>query len=525
MADWTASFKLPKFSDEQFKEQHAKYVEKNGYTVTIPAWDDVIHIKSFPPMTDDEKKLWTGDVLASEIPDVEKTGTEIAQELLAGKTTVSSTRRPTAAEQSAYKKALKLQIPEERRSEIQAEKDKKKARYVAMLGSPAPEILRSVGSIAVAVDNAQDAMATLAAIGMVTGALAGETTAAFLAGPVGWLAGGAALLNMINPMSVMKWPVSRTVAGRAAKRDLEKLTDKNPFSKKAKAKTTAKMKTYMPGMSTAIEALQVTDNLFGVGISLGPIVGVAQDALSGMVRQIGGAQVTYKLPPNPLPDHATVASMALKAQAVIHGIPWFSDLDDEVMSFISANLALQVVTPYLQDWNPMTEIEDLTNVEIQAPRPADVLTLEIIAEMGHNIDDVCNWPQNGEQWITLGELQEKTAPQATANLNHFAEENPNSALAFLAAQNAHDFTLGTIEAIEGPGSVYVEYSHTERTLMIILDNGWIYPDNITAEQIQKFEEWVYTHEYMDTQPSYQDIARYAEIFCGFKWVRSPDETR
>lgn len=543
MADWTAPFRLPKWTDEKFEKQKAAYNKKYGYHVTVPGISDIIQLNPFKPMTEKETKLWTGDVKASEIPSVPLTAEEIDTWIKTKKGSPPKTRRPTDEEQRQYKKDLKLQIPEERREEIRVEKQRKADRFVAMLASPAPKILRSAGSVMVALDNAQDAIATAGVLGMIAGSVLGPAAAAMLAGPVGVLGGAAALLSAINPMSYMKWPKGRTAKGRAMKRDLEKWSDKNPFSKKARCKTAAKMKKFRPGFSNLVEALQVTQNIFGIGLCLGPIMGVAQDILSGVVRQWGGAQVDYKLTPDkyrqeaarpspvkpvkitrdppPTPKHVQNMMRDLKSFNAAFATPWHSDVLEQSTLLIAANLSIQVVTPYLAEWSAFDQVENLADMMVEAPRPTDVLTIEAIEEAGYTIDQVCNWPQNGERWITLGDLFDATWQQAAENLTHFGQANKNSELAYAAIQNAHDFALGTIEAIEGPGSVQVEYSHTERLILTILMNGWEYPKDITPAQIQKFEDWVEVHEYMNTQPTSKDIWRYAETFCGFHWATSP----
>lgn len=525
MADWTAPFKLPTFTDDAYEAQKEAYTKARGYTITMPAWDDVIILKPFPPMTEKEIKLWTGKIPAAEIPDVPRTGEEIAALLKAGKHKVSATRRPNAEEIKEYRKNMKLQIPLERRQEIEKEKNRKKDRVVAMLASPSPRIARNAGSIMVALDNAQDALSTLACIGMIAGVVGGAATAAALAGPVGIIGGAAALLNLINPMSRLKGLAGKASTGRKAKKDVEKFSDRNPFSKKGRAKIAKNISKFKPGMSHVIEALQVTQNIFGVGISLGPITGFIQDVIFGTARAIGGAKVTVKTPPPPLAPYAAKAAKALKSLAILQSYKWKSDMSEEGQGMVAANLALQAMTPWIQLWNPFEQVEDLANCEIEAPRPEDPLTIEIFEELGLMDADIFNWPQNGQRWISLGDLQEATAQQATDNLVHFAEENAHSPEAFLAVQSAHDFALGTIEAIEGPGSVAIEYSQIERIIMIILDNGWAYPDDITDAQREKFEEWCYVHEYMNTHPTSKDISRYAQVFCGFSWVRSPDELR
>ena len=525
MADWAGPFHLPKFTKEEFDERKRKYNEKYGYTVTVPAFKDIIHLFPFPPMTEHETALW---------------------------------------------KARKYEeIPPGRLEQIRDEKARKKAKFLAMMSSPSPKILRSAGAILTSLDDLQDAVSTLACIGLITAAVIGGTTAAVLAGPLGWVVGASALLNLVNPFSRLRGRKKKAYTGRAAKKEAEKLTDKNPFSKKARIKATGwwphmpppegmtirpgtvwpkgwepgdkfpkgvkiakgtkipwgKIKNFSPTMGNAIEALQVTDNIWGYGVCIGPIMGFVQDVLSAKVRMEMGQKVKIELAPGFFPEHLGIANNALRAICVMQGRPWKSDFMDETYSFIAANLAQQVLAPYLEEYNPMVEIDDLAKYEIEAPRPTDILILEIIEETGYTVDEVCNWPQNGERWISYGELAEKTAEQATENLRHYAEKNKNSALAFIAGQNAHDFALHSLAAWEGEEQVEIEYLSCSRIIITILDNGWCYPDDIRMDQVRKFEDWCYVHEYMGTVPGGKEIWRYAEMFCDFRWATSEDEYR
>jgi len=479
MPDWTAPFHAPKFTDDQFEKAHDAYVKKNGYSITLPSLDDIIHINRPAPMTPAEEILW--------------------------------------------KLKRYNEIPPARLVELRAVKEKKRAKYLAALASPSPEWLRSAGAILTALDDAQDAISTLACIGAITAAVAGGTAAALLAGPVGWLMGTSALLSLLNPLSRIKGIAGGAKTGRTSKRALEKFTDSNPFDKKARVRAAKKLAKFRPGIPNVIEALQVTDQIFGVGISIGPIMGFAQDLASGFVRQLGGAKVDMRTTPPTYPGHVRKALKCLKTQTVMHGVTWESDLTDEASSMIAANLSLQVIEPYNIAWNPLDNVSDIANVILQCPQPTDILSLEIIRESGRSLADVCNWPQNGQPEITLGDLQEATAPKATKNLQHFGQANKNDPLACIAGQNAHNFALGAMEAIEGPNSVEVVYPSSERIVLIILGQGWCYPDDITDAQIRKFEEWIYVHDHMGTMPTYKDIYRYAQDFCGFTWSKSPDE--
>lgn len=679
MANWTGPFHLPKFTKEEFEEKKRKYNEKYGYTVTVPALGDIIHLNPFPPMTERETEIWAckgrtftppvldvpeetkadwiktrelpepyyktvtvakildgdtfsiegddrtirlygidspetqysriktgqphgeaakaelkkhlspGDTIKIFVRDVNKSfkdGVKTYERLVAepiskkgenishmmvksgyaeayvdfiqsetekklfdrlqdtaktakagvwsgdGEYESPSTYRKRvqskvemAAARAEWRESIRAEIPVKRREEIRKEKARKKAKFLAMMGSPSPKITRSAGAILTALDDLQDAVSTLACIGLITAAVVGGTTAALLTGPLGWLVGASAALNLLNPFSRLKGRKGRPYTGRKGKKDWEAWCEKNPFSKTARARVAKNIKNFKPGTGNIVEALQVTDNVFGVGLSLGPIVGFAQDLLFGDLRKLTGQKVKIELAHGFFPSHKDHAEDVMRAAACLHGLEWESDFMDETYSFIAVNLAMQVLEPYLKEYNPMAEVADLAMYEIRAPRPTDILVREVIEEAGYTLNEVCNWPQNGEEWITYGELAEKTAPQATANLRHYAEEHKNSPLAFIAGQNAHDFALHSLAVWEGEEQVEIEYLPSGRVAIIVMDNGWCYPDDIRMDQVHKFEDWVSVHEYMRTVPSAKEIWRYAEMFCDFRWATSEDEYR
>ncbi|MDP8274897.1 MAG: hypothetical protein RAO92_00700 [Candidatus Euphemobacter frigidus] len=481
MAQWTAPFHAPKFTDEEFEAQKKAYTDKHGYTVTIPTFSDIIHLRAFEPLTAEETAAWSA---------------------------------------KEYDK-----IPPGRRADIRKEKARKKAKYLAMLADPSPKIARNAAAILTALDDVQDAISTLACIGMVAAAVIGGPIAAAVLGPLGLILGASTLLNLLNPFSRLRKLGGGVGTGRAGKGRVEKQTNHNPFSKKAKVKLAARIKKFRPSTGNALEALQVTDNIFGVGVSIGPIMGFVQGAISGVIRSALGEKVTLAVG-SPEPSKVNdAAAKALRATALLHGYAWHSDATDETMMIYAASLAMQALYPTLEEYNPFDEIEDLGDYLVECPQPTDVLTREILEEEGIDPDDACVWPQNGQRWISIAELQEATAEQAAANLRHYAEKNNHTLEAYNALTAADDFTLNFLAAVEGPDQIRVDYLRTERIVITILDNGWVYPDDITEIQIQKFEEWCYVHEYMDTQPTAKEIQHYADVFCGFTWQRSPEELR
>jgi len=481
LADFTAPFHAPKFTNEEFEARKAAYVAKYGYTVSVPAWDDIIHITKFKPLTDEEKALWTD-------------------------------RRYD-------------EIPPQRLADIREEKARKKKKYLTMLADPSPKIARDAAAILTAIDDVQDAVSTLACVGMIAAVVIGGTAAATILGPLGIILGVSTLLNIINPMSHFNKLLKRRKTGRAAKRELERYTDKNPFSKKAKLKLAKRLKKFRPTIGNALEALQVTDNVFGYGISLGPVMGFVQGAISGAIRTAAGQKVTWEGMSNEPNTAETAASKAAIANSFYHSYDWKSDASDEFISIIGAMLSMQVLYESFQEKPSWELVEDIGNYLVEAPRPTDPLLIEIFEEEGVDFETAFVWPQNGQRFISIDDLQRSLDMKATANLMSYGTKNNHSLEAFIALGAADDFALNFLAACESPEQIVIDYLRTERIVITILDNGWVYPDGITAAQIQKFEDWCWVHEYMNTQPTGKEIFYYAEVFCGFTWERSNDELR
>jgi len=481
MAKWDGPFKLPRWTSEEFTAMKAKYVAKHGYRVTVPGFDDIIHLKTAKPMTEEEESLWKG---------------------------------------RKYD-----QIPAKRRAEIRNEKQRKKDQFLAMLASPSPRIAMNVASIMTSLDDAQDAISTLAAVGMIAAKVLPKFLQRAIMGPLGWVLAASDLMNLLNPYSRGGRAWGTKNSGRAAKKKMEKMTEKNPFSKKARAKRARRIRRFRPSIGTAVEAAQTTDEIFGIGISLGPIMGFAQDVLFGMVRDKMGQTVTIDFPPRAISSWGQAAMKCLKSSICFQAFAWESDMTDEIASMIAVNLSLQAAYPLLEEWNPLEEVDNIGELYIKAPVPTDILTIEVIEEAGYNVEDLCGWPGINKLWASLDEISTIADDYAARNIRHFGEKNRHNIAAFIGAQNANDFAVNMIAALEGPDQVVVDYIRESRIMIIILDNGFIFPDAITPEQIGKFQDWCYTHEYLQTMPTVRDIWRYAQVFCDFTWVRSPIELR
>ncbi|MDO9542689.1 MAG: hypothetical protein Q7J98_10245, partial [Kiritimatiellia bacterium] len=142
------SYRLP---SKEFRAKKAAYQAKYGQTIYVPGFEDIVHLRRFFPMTVEENNAW----VARRYDD----------------------------------------IPENRREQIRHEKARKKEKYLAMLSSPTPYIAGCAGTILTALDDAQDAVSTLACIATIGAKIAGAGATKVLAGPIGWAWAASDLMN------------------------------------------------------------------------------------------------------------------------------------------------------------------------------------------------------------------------------------------------------------------------------------------------------------------------------------------
>ena len=217
---------LPKFTTDEFEKRRTDYQAKYGNTVNIPGFQDVIHI----------------------IPQAKISAEEMAAHKFAQKRKLPSPLSPQQLQLLTYKKA----------------------RFLRALATSTPKWLRTYGSVATALDNVEDALVVLGWLGRV--AIKAAPRLLGRAVPVvGWVLLGADMFNAVNLISWI------TFAAKGGKRNLEALAERNPFHAKAKAARAAKLKRAMPSFGEYLEILQTTDQLFGVGLCLGGLMGMVQD--------------------------------------------------------------------------------------------------------------------------------------------------------------------------------------------------------------------------------------------------------
>jgi len=466
--DWTAPFKLPKLTSEEYARRKAEYVAKNGYTITIPGFEDIIHIPVAKPVTIEEQEHWR-------------------------------------------KKDYRW-FSEERYHEIKYQKRRRKERFLSMLGSATPELFRNHASIMTAMDDTQDALATAAAIGVVAVKTLPRSIAGVLEGPVGWTMIGSEIFNTV--MATQRGPMGSLVSKRA----IDSTTELNPFTKKAKLKRLKRMKRLMPTKGDVIQALQVTDGVFGWGISLGQVMNLPIEIVAGNVRRfVYGQPVTVKYP---IPDlvhwYKTLKKMA-RGIGIMWGTYHATDDVELTASLIGYNLINQIDRAQ-QTRDPLEYIGDISTIEIRAPAPENVLTREVYAEAGLNPEDFRGWPGLDKEWATLEEIASGGQGVALDNLRNYCQRNKSNFMGMVGANNAVEGALVQLGNIEGEDAVEHDYTAFCKITHALQHAGYYWPLYEKVEQWEKLGRWVQAYEDVGDCPTLPDILSYAKNRCGIEFT-------
>lgn len=419
MADWTAPFTIPKYTSEEFRKLKAAYIAKHGYTITFPGLYDIIKIPIEKRMTEQEEYDWS--------------------------------------------RGFYGEFSEERRYEIEVMKRKRKDRFLAMLGSPAPEVVNNVGSFMTAIDDAQDCLFTIGGIGVLGMRFAPPPVAAAIALPTGAVLTASSALNIIQSVGMRRLP------SKESKRAWQKKTGIDPWSKKGRIKYARHLAKTFPKKAFGIQALQTTNEIFGVGLSLGPIVGLFVDVISGPVRRIYGDKVTVKLP-IPTYDQFCKAAQYYGRKTAAYFYPGVQTSDEEVITMMIAHWSSQVAlysgTRDKPGWENFNNLDD---IELKMPQPTNILTREVIEEEGIKIDDVCNWPHSGKPWAPATDIVEEYDKPCQDYFSEYMAMHDKDWTGYIFKTLACDATYYTYAAAEGEDQVEEDWTVNSRTGSILLE--------------------------------------------------------
>jgi hypothetical protein len=537
MADYLAPFHMPEFSDAAFLEKKAGYIKEHGYSITLPRFSDIVHLGMHKPMTTDEKVLWYS--------------------------------------------GQRHKIGKSRQIELEYQKERSRDRYNKMLASPIPNEVSSVTSVLTSIDDAQDAIISLAAIGRIACFFLPRIISSFLAWPVGLLWLIATIMGLLiapsacamNPMACKRYMRLKMAMRRNTLKGKTRSVGKRAknVAKYQAARLKAGLKGFatsggaLPSFSEGIQMLQVTDSIWGVGLSIGPIFGAAYDLVTGGVRWAIGQDVSFKNAPSDVevyrkasdnvnnyarwkrPDKKMTKSeflswrqkkiasgtwgiksqqhnavhQAMRLHAHNYGINRHTDWIEETLLYSNAEVAFQGLQSCLNHWDPVVSIEGKEHIEIEAYNEPNPLVEEMLTEEGVDPNTRISWPSLGKRWATYEELQTSIAPIASANIKYFSENCPSINLRAIAEMSATACGLLAISSMTGPEYIEIQYHACIDIAEILLDHGYSFPLTVTEAQIIDFALWTQSNDDADTRPGLQDILAYAKNSLGFEFITNP----
>jgi len=534
MADYLAPFHMPEFSDAEFLAKKSEYVKDHGYSITIPRFSDIVHVGMHKPMTTQEKILWYS--------------------------------------------GRKMEIGRSRQIELNYQKERSRERYEKMMASPIPNVVSSITSVLTALDDTQDAIISLAAIGRIACVFLPRVVTALLAWPIGLLWFIATIMSLLmapsmcalNPMACKRYMrgrlMGRTNTLRAKSSKMSKRIGVRARYQAARLKAGvegyATSGTFMPSFAEAIQIAQVTDNIWGVGVSIGPIFGAAYDLISGGIRWASGEKVSFKNAPSDVEVYRKAADkyntyarwtrpktkmtksefLAWKEKKIasgtwgvksqqhnaIHqatrlhqhnyGFPRRTNWTEETLLYANAEIAGQGMQAVLNHWDPVLNIEGAEYIEIEAYNEPNPLVEEMLREEGVDPDSVVGWPSLGKRWAKYEELQTSIADVAAENIMYFSENCPSMHFKAIAEMSATAAGLMAISHMIGAEWVDLRLHACIDIAETLLDKGYSFPTTITGDQIIDFAEWTQAHEDAGTRPNLRDILGYAKNSLGFEFT-------
>ncbi len=274
-----------------------------------------------------------------------------------------------------------------------AEIKRRKKRFKMIQASPTPQYAKSIARIMTKIDDTEDLLSTALVLGRAllkkSPWLLARVGTKFIPG-LGW----ALLAVDILEISTMLWKL--LMPAMSGKKKGFDILNPSRWKKTGRLKAASKFMGGKFGVPNLIEALQASETLFGVGISLGPIVGYATDSAYGA----GKAAFGFKVVEKPLPTGQLAADvdrvmrgMSASVELMHVDVPGMQDV--HMMALIAYALGLQVAPAFINDQT----VIDRSNIAMGWNMPHEIAwdpyTRETLIDEGIDPDVIDPFPIPG----------------------------------------------------------------------------------------------------------------------------------
>lgn len=252
---------------------------------------------------------------------------------------------------------------------------------------------------------------------------------------VGWVLLASDILNLLNLLGMMATPtfallcrgpqealaagVPAALFKRALKSETWAMHNLNPFSREARAARVLRSAGKLPSIGNLLEVAQTTDQLFGIGVSLGGLVGVINEAAFGTAAYADGKSVTINGPPQiprgapTFQDSAAYADPQLRrlvqqAGTIVTTAPAVMRVQDDFDEYthLLVALAYMQATALLYAAWPAQDLDELTaemiDRPIHAPLSVSGATRAWAEAEGLDLDQGRRWWFDGAPATTSG---------------------------------------------------------------------------------------------------------------------------
>jgi len=408
--------------------------------------------------------------------------------------------QPTEEEVELYRKKDITALGFDKYDQIARTMKRKKTAFLRMMSSPNPRWLDNIGSTMTFLDDINDAAGTLSVVARTAARLLPKTVGKLLMGPAGWALTIADVVNVA--MTIARSPLDRL----SRKSYLAKGYDMNPFSKEAKVNRSIRLKKLKPSKGEWIELLQTTNSMFGVGLSLGPLVGAFLESFTGPYRVLTGKKVTVKWP---IPDFSYFERVAMTSITVADALSFGDDElseEDHTKLYLVAEMSTQVLYPIFEQYHPLDNIDGLENI-IPAPRRVtDPLTKLLFAEEKIDPDKFVGFPGAEDTDGSVNSLMDIGVERGKTGLFNYAWRNRNTDMGVLGMQAANNFAENSLALWEGSDQVQTGPNAVLIACLKIIEAGWYFESGTAYYKVKMFINHV------------NDLAR-DDIYPNFEYLR------
>lgn len=425
MPKWEFPIDPIRFTDDEMKRKKAEYVAEHGYEVALPGITEIITLWNPTEPDQREMSLWDQRHRAEYLID----------------------KYPGSKKIPEWKEEALIPMAHHRYNEITNIVDRKRDRYRRMLASPTPTWMTNIASVLTWFDDVNDLLGTAGVVFRTASFLFPRVAKRFFLGPAGWLFLLSDIFGVLLALtsSLMAAPLHCM----NFKRNIEGVRSANPFSTESRQRRARKLRRLRPSMGEAIEGLQTTDQCFGRGLCLGPILGAAYDIGFGVYKAAAGEKVTLR---SPLPRLRAYENLAYKSSRELAALGLAYDElteEDHFRVIMAAYVSQCVIRSTILDWNPLDQVDGLEHIRIPAEGPKHPSTIYVLEEFGIKPGERIGWPYIDKEYVSYNELWDSYQPHLEhATMNYFMR-NRFTEQGLVAAQNAKEAGMMCQANIEG----------------------------------------------------------------------------